>query len=83
MPRKKQTASPAALGFILKTADKTTTRYATVLAGHVALGQFAERQKLDVHVHEGGWDGTTCSSAFTKGGDMWLDAQAVLRREVL
>jgi hypothetical protein len=50
---------------------------------HARLRAFAAAEGLDVHIHAGGWAGTCCSTAYTRGGDALLDAVAVVRAQRL
>ena len=52
----------------------------TLEEAHAMLEAFAKREKLVVHIHEGGWEGNALSSAYPVDGDMMLDAYAVVRK---
>ena len=52
----------------------------SLAAAHAKLGELAGRNGWDVHVHEGDWGQSSYSTAYTKGGDEFLDCQAVVAR---
>lgn len=46
---------------------------------HARLQDYATANDLDVHLHPGSWHGTNvCSTAYRRGGDMMLDAEAAV-----
>jgi hypothetical protein len=65
--------------FELKTIDGVYTYYETVVEAHVALGRYAQAHGLVTHTHTGNWAGNVASVAYTEGGDMLLNAKAVVR----
>jgi hypothetical protein len=55
-------------------------RFASRDAAVEALLDAAEAWDLDVHLHPGAYTDSACSTLFPRGGDMFLDAVAVLRQ---
>lgn len=56
----------------------------TLEAATTMLQQYAKTHNLKLHLHYGSWEGdNVLSSAYPKGGDMMLDALAVVRKGVL